>query len=185
MEAHQPQATLKFVTLCWVMITARKNAQKVTLAKENSVPTVTFIMTIEGLLDQPIEAEIAGFSFGSSPAPAVNSGRPPTRVSTREFTIRKVSDQWSPFIQQSWHTGKEMQVAITAVEPIADDRVKSDRVKSVIYSFSNAVIKSVQTSGSGAKGMMETLLFDSDGNDLETPVTGTASYKGSHKGKTK
>jgi type VI protein secretion system component Hcp len=144
------------------------------------VPTETFIITIEGLLDQPIEAEIAGFSFGSLPAASVNSARSSSRASSKEFTIRKVSDQWSPFIQQSWHTGKEMQITIAAVEPIADDRVKR-----VIYSFSNAVIKSIQTSGSGAKGMIETLQFDSDGNDLETPVTGIASYKGAHKGKTK
>jgi type VI protein secretion system component Hcp len=143
------------------------------------VPSVTFIMTIEGLLIHPIEVEISGFGFGTSVA--LKSA--PPRVPISQFTIKKVSDKWSSFMQQASHTGTQMHVLITVVEQLADDRLKPST-----YSFSNALIRNIQYSGSGAQGVMETVQFDSEGIDLDhsfDPVGGIASYKGSHKGKTK
>lgn len=146
------------------------------------MPEVTFIMTIEGLLLEPLEVEISSFSFGSSPAPLSNSSRPTFPVTSQEFRIQKTSDKWSALMQQASQTGKTMQVSITVVEQLTN--VPLTRV---MYTFANALIKSIQSSGT-ANGMMETVQFDSEGIALDnsaTPVIGAVSYKGSHKGKTK
>jgi len=140
--------------------------------RRNNGPRVTFIMTIAGLLSHPIEVEVSSFWFGSSTAPPLNSG-PTFPALSQEFTIQKVSDKWSIFMQQASMTGKAIQVSMTVVEQLTDDRTRR-----VAYAFSNASIKSIQPSGTAANGVMETVQFNSEETLLHEMVHGVRDRTG-------
>ena len=140
--------------------------------RRNNGPRVTFIMTMEGLLSHPIEVEVSSFWFGLSTAPPLNSG-PTFPVRSKEFTIQKVSDKWSLFMQQASMTGKAIQVSMTVVEQLTDDRTRR-----VAYAFSNASIKSIQPSGTAANGVMETVQFNSEETLLHEMVHGVRDRTG-------
>ena len=144
--------------------------------RRNNGPRVTFIMTMEGLLSHPIEVEVSSFWFGLSTAPPLNSG-PTFPVRSKEFTIQKVSDKWSLFMQQASMTGKAIQVSMTVVEQLTDDRIRR-----VVYAFSDASIKSIQASGTAAKGIMETVQFNSEETLLHEMVHGLRDNNGLLKG---
>ena len=138
-------------------------------------------MTIEGLLIQPIEVQLSSFSFDSSASSALYSGLSASSSTSKNFTIQRASDEWSIQLRQASQTGRQMQITITGFEQL------NDSSRPVTFAFTNVLIKSIRSSGTGARGIVETVHFEAEGVDFDhsSPPSGGASYKGPHKGKTK
>jgi type VI protein secretion system component Hcp len=140
---------------------------------------IKYTMTIDGLLVESVEMQIRRFSFGLVANQSLNTPPPLMPAKSQNFTILRDSDKSSILFQQASVKGKAMQVIVAEIE-----QLKGDWLNRVTYSFSNAVIRNIQSSGTGAAGFIESLQFDSEGIDIDySPTPSGSSYKGSHKGK--
>ncbi|SRR6266446_8735188 len=137
------------------------------------MPKPRYLMTLEGLVTSTIETEINSLSFGEL---SDDDGSVRSR-----FTIQRTVDKWSPLMQQANSAGQTMQVTIR--KDVLGDW--GHLLKRTIYSFYDALIQSIQSSGSASEGITEVVHFDSKGFDFKSDSNRGASYRGRHKGKGK
>src|SRR5205823_6032154 len=142
-----------------------------------NMPKAKYIMTIEGLEIQPIAIEI--ISFGWTPSQSLSGAPIYALPDQRDFRIRKISDKWSPSLLQASITGQQLQVTVRV-----DTEDEGDLVTRVTYSFSNALIASIQRSGTGPEPI-ESIRFSFKAFDMKNSSDSPGALYGSAEGKNK
>ena len=142
-----------------------------------NMPKAKYIMTIEGLEIQPIAIEI--ISFGWTPSQSLSGAPIYALPDQRDFRIRKVSDKWSSSLLQASITGQQLQVTVRV-----DTEDEGDLVTRVTYSFSNALIASIQRSGTGPEPI-ESIRFSFKAFDMKNSSDSPGALYGSAEGKNK
>ena len=107
------------------------------------MPKSKYIMTIEGLEIHPVEIDVTSFGLGSSTSLGNVEIRKP---GLSEFTIQRGSDKWSPSLQRASIAGTTIQVSLRV-----DTEQEGTLLTTGIYTFSDAVISTIQYSGGGEK----------------------------------
>ncbi len=96
------------------------------------------------------------------------------------IAIEIISFGWSPSLLQASITGQQLQVRVRV-----DTEDEGDLVTRVTYSFSNALIASIQRSGTGPEPI-ESIRFSFEAFDMKNSSDSPGSlYRGPIKGRTK
>ena len=128
-----------------------------------------YMMTIVGRLVESVEMQILRFSFGLVANQSLNTPPPLMPAKSQTSMIERDSDKSSIRFYRA--SRKAMQVIVAEIE-----QLKEDLLNRVTYSFSNAVIRSLHSIGTGADEFTESLQFDSEGIDIDyspTPFGGS------------